>query len=264
MRSSTLRFGWALATTLVCSAAWAGPVPVALSINAKVAFDLVNSSTPVNASQAGTLTSRNGGADSTAGFAGAPSGGPLTGALTQTGDGIGVHFQASGSSANGDSTAGYLFADYTFDLANSSATETFTLVFKALYGGAGNKTNATGVDAFAESLFSVFDTASNEVIYSDFFSDTVNPGNNKSAASGSDEYTLSLAPGQSASFTAFQKMRGGAFDRGAFDVDLDAFLRLESIQSDRVPPPNDVPTPASLPLTLTALGLLALARRRQH
>ena len=105
------------------------------------------------------------GADTTASFTGAPSGGPLSGALTQTGDGIGVHFQASGSSANGDSTAGYLFADYTFDLANSSATETFTLVFKALFGAAGNKTDASGVDAFAESLLSVFDTSNVEVIY---------------------------------------------------------------------------------------------------
>jgi hypothetical protein len=53
-----------------------------------------------------------------------------------------VHIQASGSSANGDSTAGPLFADYTFNLANSSATETFTLVFKALFGALGNTTNA--------------------------------------------------------------------------------------------------------------------------
>ena len=58
-----------------------------------------------------------------------------------------------------NSTAGYLFADYTFDLANSSATETFTLVFQALFGAAGNKTDASGVDAFAESLLSVFDTS---------------------------------------------------------------------------------------------------------
>lgn len=263
MRYSAIRLGMALVALFVHGAPSAAPVPTALTINASVGFDLLNSVGPQNAVQTGQLTHRSGGADATAGFTGNPAGGPLTGSITQTGDGIGVHFQVSGSSANGSSQAGYLFADYSFSLTNTSATETFTIAFSALYGRSGNTTLASGVDAFAESLFSVLDPSLSEVVFTDFFSDTVNIGNNKALASASNGFSISLAPGQSGTVTAFQKMRGGAFDQGSFSADLSAFLRLDDIRSDQVPPPGQIPTPVSLPLVLTALGALVLSRRRR-
>ncbi|MFG6442750.1 hypothetical protein [Roseateles sp. LKC17W] len=257
------QLGLITALLLAGVAAQAAPVPAGLSITGQVSFDLPNSTTPTGgAAQTGQLSLLSGGGSTSSSFNGSPAGGPLSGAFTATGDGIGAALSGSGSMSSPtapDMTAGFVFVDYRIDLINTSATQTFTILFQAAYGQ-GNLAQASGDDAFAASSLSVYDAVYTELIYTDFFTDTLNPGNNKALASVADTFSITLAPGQSGYFTALQTMRGGVFEPGNFNAGLDAFLSLQRIDASG-DDPGRLPLPASLPLALTALGLLGLVRK---
>jgi hypothetical protein len=260
---SRSRLGLIAALVLTGVTAQAAPVPAGLSISGQVSFDLANSAAPTGgATQTGQLSLLSGGIATGHVFNNTPAGGPLSGAFTATGDGIGAALSASGTLSSRtapDMTAGPVFADYRIDLSNTSATQTFTILFQAAYGQ-GNLVQANGGDAYAASSLSVYDAANTELIYTDFFTDTLNPGNNKAAASAANTFSITLAPGQSGSFTALQKMEGGVFEAGNFSAGLDAFISLQRIDASG-DDPGRLPLPASLPLALTALCLLGLARK---
>lgn len=237
--------------------ALAGPVPAGLSIVGKVSLDTVNTADPSGgATLGGALSHTAGGSTTTAAFSGGPGSwgtNSLTGNLLQTGDQIGIRSLISGSFGNGPATADPFWADYSLVLSNSSATQTFTLLFRAVYE---NVVLATGPDAFAYSDLVVYDSANNELIYTDQRADTVNAV--ASSNSAATTFLVTLAPGQSASFSAVQHQMGGAFFGGSdFSATLDAMLRLEEIRSSGGGT-NDVPLPGTLPLAL--VGLLALRR----
>ena len=254
---------WLLAAVWLLSAggAMAAPVPLALTITGTVALDSLNSAAALSgASQAGTLWHYNAGVPTSSSFTGNPAGllpSSLSGALTATGDGIGVNFSMAGATIGAENSIG-LFADYTLSLSNSSAVETFTIVFRALIS---NVVGASGADAFAFSDLSVLDASSTEVLFSDHRIDTVDAVNNLNLDSASNSFSVVLSPGASTTFTALQKQRGGVYADGQFSANLDAFLSVDSVSSSGAG--NAVPLPGSLALVVLALGALALARRRK-
>lgn len=251
-----------LACTASLGIASAAPVPIDLIINGSVTLDTTNSADALGGSaQNGTLRHVSGGMSTTSSFSGDPAGlapSMLSGGLSDTGDGIGVRFDMSGMAAGAENSVG-LFADYALALANNSLTETFTIVFRAFIA---NAVSASGADAFAYSDISVKDGANNEILFSDYKADTLDPGQNFTLDSANDFFTVVLAPGASANFSALQKQRGGVYQPGAFSASLDAFLTIESVRGSGGG--NPIPLPGSLPLVGLGLALLALARRRAH
>ncbi|QPF75366.1 hypothetical protein G8A07_22220 [Roseateles sp. DAIF2] len=258
-----LLFGAGLALSLLN--AQAAPVPSGLSITASVALDTANSLDPVGgASQSGSFFHSNGSPGS-AGFSNLPgsmSPSSLSGALLQTGDSLGLSFSMSGSTNDGaDVQTDGLFADYLLSLVNSSATDTFTLLFRV---SARNAVQASGADAFAFSDLSVKDAGLNELFFSDYRADTLNPGSNFELQSLDDSFTIVLAPGQSTTLSALQRQRGGAFGDGAgsYGATLASSILLEEVRSSGGP--NELPLPGSLPLALLGLLSGAWALRRHH
>ncbi|MGM9483581.1 PEP-CTERM sorting domain-containing protein [Roseateles sp. NT4] len=261
MRAPFNPLSWAAVLLLSATFSAASPVPVGLSINGSVTLDTVNSAAATGAAtQGGQLKYRNGGSDSLASFSGAPAGispsSSLSGGLSATGDGFGAQFSAAGS---GLSSVGPLFVDYALSLTNSSATDTFTILLRGLYS---NAVNASGADAYAHSLWSFKDAGLNELVATEHSVDTLNtgPSNNFSFDSVSNAVLITLLPGASASYTAFQSLVGGSSD-GNFTSFFDVFVELEDIRSSGVV--NRVPEPATLALTAVALwALLRRPRRR--
>ncbi|MFY8118452.1 MAG: hypothetical protein ACOVLH_11635, partial [Roseateles sp.] len=181
--------------------------------------------------------------------------------LLQTGDSFGASFSMSGSNPNGGTvqTDG-LFADFALNLVNSSLSETFTVLFRV---DARNFVNATGPDAFAFSDLSIKDADLNELYYTDYQADSLNPGNNRALESLDDSFSLTLTPGQSLAISGLQRQRGGAFGDGSssYSASLFSTITLEEVRSSGGN--NQIPLPGSLPLTLIALlgGAWALQRR---
>jgi|GEM_PF-5334915 len=241
---------------LVCAAATAAPIPLGLTIQATVSFDLVNSvASQAGASQSGTLNRLVAGIASSSSFVDDPQlavPSLLAGLLTQTGDGVGASMAQSGVRAEAQTQG--LFADYQFNLSNASAYS-YTLVFRGLFT---NAVSASGADAFAYSDISVTDGI-NELLFSDHRVDTLNPGNNLIADSAGDSFSIVLNAGDSFSFSALQRQRGGVFAAGDYSASLDAFILLAEVRGG---PVQGVPAPGSLLLSLIALGLLPLRRRR--
>ncbi len=252
-----------LGALLLCSLAiQAAPVPLGLQISGSISLDMANSLDPVGAAtQSGTLRHVSGGLLSSAGFTDLPGSlapASLSDNLTQTGDRIGARFSMSGISTGGVSQSDGLFADYSLSLSNTSATETFTLVFEAIVQ---NSVAASGDDAFAYSDISVLDALNNELYFSDHRADTLNPGSNMTASSPGNTFTVVLAPGESTSLSALQRQRGGVFAAGSYSALLDAYLSLQAVRSDGGPN-NRTPLPGTLPLLAVAMLALSLARRR--
>lgn len=249
-----------LALCAASPAAWAGLVPAGLSISGTVTLDTAFSLAAVGGgTQSGTLRSVLGGTTTSSNFGNNPA---LPGTASQggsfgaAGDGIGALFSMSGNGA-GAQTDG-LFLDYTLNLLNSSVDRIFVITFSALIE---NGVSASGRDAFAFSDVSFRDAANAELVFSDHRVDTLNPANTFDADSPTHTFSVTLAPGQSASFSALQRQRGGSFSSdGSYNAVLDAFLRLDSIDSRGGD--NDVPLPATLPLLALGLMLMSVSRRR--
>lgn len=251
------------AVLLAGSAAWAVPISSSLSITGSVTLDTGNSFNPVgSAHQSGTLQHVAGGVVTSSSFTDTPSTigtASLTGGLTDISDGIGAHFSMNGSAtASGTHQTDGLFADFLLNLSNNSLTDTFTITFRALIT---NTVAASGGDAFAFSDISVRDASNVEVLFSDHRVDTVNAGNNLTADSMSNTFSITLTPGASASFSALQRQRGGTFQAGNYSADLNAFLFIDGVTGGNDNNNNSVPVPGSLPLVL--LGLLSLVASRR-
>lgn len=252
---SAIQWGCGVALAMAAALGTAAPVPAGLSITGSVTLDTVNSQAATGgASQSGQLTYRSGGIDLLASFSGDPAtvspSNSVGGAFSATGDGIGARFSISGS---GVASGGPLFADYALQLSNSSTTDTFTILLSGKYS---NSVSASGADAFAQSLWSFKDASLTELIATEHQIDTLNTGigNNFIFDSPSNTFELTLMPGESLSFTAFQRLLGGGTD-GSFGATLDVFLELTEIRSSGGT--NDVPEPGSLALVATALLLMA-------
>ena len=102
----------------------ATPFDSNIVISGSAEFDSTGSpSAPTgNATQSGTLTRIIGGTPTTTTLNGTVVTGadPLTGSLTDFGDGFGIAFNASGSSTGGTSAINDLFGDFSLSITNNS------------------------------------------------------------------------------------------------------------------------------------------------
>jgi MYXO-CTERM domain-containing protein len=246
------------------ASAWAAPLPSNLVVTGSVSLDASNSSSATGgATQGGSLTLIKGGAGTTISFTG-PLLLPLptaltTGTLLRTGDGIEASLTMAGSTPGAANDIG-LFIDYALSLNNSSASASYVVTFRSIFN---NNVRATGTDSYAYSDISVKNAAGGEVAFSDREVDTKNSSNNWSLGSANSTFSVALAPGESTSFTALQRLRGGNFAGGQFSGGMDARIVVDSVTvSGDSGTVSSVPMPESMPLALSGLLTLALLRRR--
>lgn len=245
----------------------ASPLPAGLQINAQIALDTANSQPHTGGGQQSISIERIvGGSSTTSSTSGDPGTllpSQLQGQLSELQDGLGAEVSIRGRSSQDTGTpvaasSGLIAIDYFFSLQNLSATDTFTVSFRALTV---HSISASGPDAFVQSNLSVLDAANNELYFTDYRADTANPGpgSNFQLSSASDTFAFTVLPGQSLSFSALLKQIGGAAD-GSYSALLSAYLLVDNV---RVDGNNPVPAPGTLPLLVLALlGCATVLRRR--
>ncbi|NCP64381.1 MAG: hypothetical protein GW763_09330 [Paraglaciecola sp.] len=190
--------------------------------------------------------------------------------FTDTGDGLGLVANVNGEA--GDIAELFVF-DFSFDLANTSATDEFKVYFELSFS---NYAKADGSDTYAWSELNLYDSLLSELFFSDLISDTLF-GDNANGVdlgsfgveltdSGTFLFDFTLAAGASTSFSAVMKIEGGDFSRlGTFNADAMLninILDVEKLTSTPPPPTNDVPAPSAAYLLLIALfGFVCSSRK---
>lgn len=251
-----------------------------VSIQVTGTFDATNFGLLTNATQNGILTLVSGGSTSTASLSAAPS--PLSGSLTNTGDSIGALLSATGTSslANPTSSIGNLFADFTVNISNNSATDIFTVNLLLVYQ---NAVNSVGNDAFGQGEIILNTQSGTNQFVSDISSDTAN-GNQKfinpdfagtnnlaqgtfgGAVSDNGSFLLSyvLNPGASillGNNSPEARIFGGSFSSpGSFSASTNFSIEVQSVVNQQTPPPA-VPEPQTVVLLGLSGLLLGLVRR---
>jgi hypothetical protein len=243
----------------------ATPFTADLSITGEVEFDTGFALADGNVTQTGDFSTTEAGVSTSSTFDGTTVTGanPLLGILTDFGDGFGM---------SADVDAGFysefgIGIDIGIDVMNTSATDTWKVTFKVGSSDFNNEVDADGVDAFADSGFTV-DVDSSEVFFTEVLSDTlfgdvlngVDLGTFGELVSDSGEafFDVQLAPGATALIEGAWTMEGGVFDPGTATVDFSAFLSVDSVENL-----TQVPEPGTLLLLATGLGGLAVIRRRR-
>jgi hypothetical protein len=283
-----LAFGVLLgAGLLVLPAGGAKAVPFTtdLSISAEADFDEGFASVTGNASQSGDMSLISGGVTSTSTISGTTvttGADPLTGALTDIGDGVGGSGTTSGL-YDGSDAESQMAIDLEITVQNTSGTDTYTITFEVAFG---NSVNGDGDDAFADSEFFVDNPPGTEIFFTDLVSDTVfgdevggidtGTFGDPLSESGVFSFDVTVGPGGASTIdSALNNIEGGAFASGSsYSANLSAFIEIACVTNDttgaQTPTGCVAPTPAPEPgtLTLFGTGLLGLAllswrRRRQ-
>jgi hypothetical protein len=265
-------------TSIVCAfSSHAAVIPAEIDITGNVSFSVADS-VPFSGvgSQTATMSQILAGATTTTTIddvtpTGAnPLGLSSPDRFTNTGDGLGLVASVNGD--DGDIAELFVF-DFIFDLANTSATDTFKIYFELTFR---NLADADGDDTYAWSELNLYDSSLSELFFSDLISDTFF-GDNANGVdlgsfgveltdSGSFLFNYTLAAGTTDNFSAVMKIEGGDISQsGLFRADAMLninILDVENLTSTPPPPNNDVPAPGSAYLFLIALlGFVCSSRR---
>lgn len=250
-----------------------------INITGKVEFDSFGTPTiPTNATQNGELIRVVGGATTTSTLTNDQIAGddPLSGKLSDIGDGFGIKLHAEGGSKEEPSFMNSLFGDLALSIKNNSAVDTFLVSLKFDFShlvGAPETKTVKGNGDFAQSTIQLHKKDNSELLFSKLISDTVF-GNEKRTPdapdqnvatglggklidSGSRLLTFILHPGEllelgddSPELTLF----GGADPGDFFLADASAFLSIAEVTRQTT---NTVPEPQTL--LLMAIGLLSVS-----
>ena len=259
------------ALALISVSAHAVPIASDITVTGSVTYDTAFSESIDAASHSGTMTATVGGATTTTTYADGTSAGanPLTGSLTDIGDGFGMTGLAS---ATGDVNGDGEFAigiDLLMTIANASLTDTYQVTLQIVFD---NSADSSGPDAYVDSEFTVDSRLSTdpapgtEEFFTHVVTDTLDTGGPVSE-SGIDTIVLTLNPGATLLIEGDWTMDGGAYeDSGDSLASLDNFnasITVSDVENITEPPDPTVPAPATLALLSGGLFGLAWARRRQ-
>jgi len=256
------------ATLLPVSVSHAVPFTSDISISGSTDF----AESPSFGSTSGDFGVTVGGVTTTSTYAGSTVTGadPLFGTLTDIGDGFGFTGSASTSTLNDEFLIGI---DTNLTLGNSSATDTYEVVFGITFS---NLANADGDDAYSHSNLELLIGANIE-FFSDLLSDPlggdlidgeyIDPatfGDLLSEAGSLLLPTITLTPGAGETLELTWTGEGGVyFDPSLAELDLSTFLSVASV-TNVTRPTNDIPEPGTFFLLgagLLGLPLLRKARR---
>jgi hypothetical protein len=277
----------ALAITLLLGAhsesTWAAAFDSNIVIRGSAEFDSSGSpADPVNATQAGSLTSIIAGSTSTTTLVGSTVTGPdpLSGTLSQIGDGFGINLSASGTGGTEPSGISPLFGDLTFSIENKSAVDSFVVNLQFHYSHQVEAIDTRELNdngEFAHSQIAFFKADGSELVFSKVVSDTLF-GNEKFIPSSpntdigsgiggalSDVGTLLLSfllnPGDLISFGDSNPdlfIFGGA-DSGRFSISASSLITVDSVTKQTN---NTVPEPETLWLLAVGLVSVLTSKRR--
>ena len=239
-------------------------------INGSITFDSTNSSV-AGTTQSGSISSLVSGASTSSSISGTTLTGtnPLSGALTDLGDGFGSAFYMSGNQ-NGD--AGALYSDYAFNINNNSLTDQYLIRFNI---GFSNFVNADGSDAYVDGQLTLMNAMSlSELFFTDLTSDVLfgDKENGTNLASfgaslldtGNVSLDIVLNPLGNFDLSGLNALEAGVFDSvSRFNGTLSSFISVSSVENlTNTGPPAGVPAPSTL--YLMAIGLLGLLIRRKR
>ncbi|AMK74996.1 MULTISPECIES: PEP-CTERM sorting domain-containing protein [Methylomonas] len=284
-RLSSVALAIALSLGAHSGSAWAAAFDSNIVIRGSAEFDSIGSpAAPTNATQVGSLTSIIAGSTSTTTLVGSTVTGPdpLSGTLSQIGDGFGINLSASGTGGSAPSSISPLFGDLTFSIENKSAVDSFVVNLQFQYSHqveAIDTVERNDNGEFAQSLIAFYKADGTELAFSKIISDTIfgnekripsNPNNNIGTGKGgllSDVGTLLLSfllnPGDLISFgDSNPDLRiSGSADSGRFSVSASSLITVDSVTKQTN---NTVPEPETLWLLAIGLASILGSKRRNH
>lgn len=256
------------ALALSASGAWAVPLPSDLAVTGAISFDTTNSFA-ADADSTGAFSTIVGGVRGsslyTDGAADAPN--PRSATFTHLGDGFALNGVGNAAGADSAMVAG---VDFLLTLVNTSSAATYTVHLEMVFD---HRVDSDGSDAFANSEFTI-DEGGAEVAFTDLTSDTVfgdelggadlGTAGEEVIDDGTRVLTAILTPGASIAYDGAWTGEAESFEPDSSSLlDFSGSFRITSVESDQ--PQAVIPLPASLPLALGGLALLAgVARRRRR